>query len=517
MPDTDPLAPTRSDVAHAVAELDRAGLTAARWFGAGGRSIVDLELDEAVVLDDAGGHVLAAVRVRLDDGTTRRYSLPLTAASTGSAALRVAEPGDGTWRALAVAMAEGRTIPSLARDPGDPAAAVTAALVCRPGPAIVDGLAEAPERDLGAHQGGASAVLGERLVLKAYRRLRPGLDPDLEMTAFLSEDAGFPAVPRIAGFAELVSTTDGASTVAMLQEYVVDGTDAFESIAEALTAWLMAPGEVSLEFATEIVADLGTLTAALHAAVADAHGVPGMGPREATRDEVRGWSDVAREHLAKVLEAATHDAGGDAGTTLRDLAPSIAEALTVIDALATTPTVVRAHGDLHLGRVLIAPDGFRIVDFEGEPLGPPDDRRAHRHALRDVASMLRSIDRAGRTAARRAEARNGGPLSHSGLDLPGWRRRSRERFLASYRAGLLEARAWPDLDEDLLRAFEVDRELHESVGADSDLPTVSFAATEGLRALFEDAIVSGLTTPGRCGPRRCARSSRGRTGGGRRR
>ena len=406
-----PAPPTRADVARALSAFDPGLIAGARWFGAKGRAIVDVDLDEAFVLDEAGPHVLATVHLALDDRTTQRYAFALTGAP-----LREAAPGDGTWRALAVAMGEGRTIPALGRTPDDPGATVTAALVCRPGPAIEAGLAGATERDLGADQSNTSVVLGERLLLKAYRRLWPGLNPDLEMTAFLSEDAGFAAVPRIAGFAELVSAAAGTSTVAMLQEFVADGADAFESIAEALAAWILAPGEVSLEVATEIAADLGSLTAGLHAAVADGHGIDEMAPREATRAEVRSWSRAAHEHLATALEVST----GDAAATLVDLAPRIAEALTIIDAIPTTPQVVRAHGDFHLGQVLIAPDGFRVIDFEGEPLSPPDTRRSHRPALRDVASMLRSIDHVGRSAARRATDRADASADRPGLDVSAW-------------------------------------------------------------------------------------------------
>ncbi|MGH2477011.1 MAG: alpha-amylase, partial [Candidatus Limnocylindrales bacterium] len=160
--------------------------------------------------------------------------------------------------------------------------------------------------------------------------------------------------------------------------------------------------------------------------------------------------------------------------------------LTVIDALPTAPEVIRAHGDYHLGQVLVAPDGFRIIDFEGEPLSTPDERRAHRSALRDVASMLRSLDHVARSAERRAVARNGGPLDRSGLDLAAWIRRARDRFLEAYAGGLIEARVRIDLDPDLLRAFEVDKELYEFGYAATYLPTWLYAPTEGMRALFED-------------------------------
>ncbi len=421
-------------------------------------------------------HVLAVTTITLDDGSTQRYTFALTGTPPFEA-----QPGDGAWRSLAAAMAQGRVTAALP-DAATPDAPPTAILVTRPGPAMPAG-GPGTERDLGADQSNTSVVLGDEVLLKAYRRLQPGLNPDLEMTAFLSEEAGFTAVPPLAGFAELVETRHGTSTIAMAQQFIADGADAYESIAEALTAWLLAPGEVSLEFATEIAADLGTLTAGLHAAVADGHGLPDMEPRPATRDEIRGWSRAAVAHLERAVEIAPADHG--AAATIRELAPRIAETLTVLDALPTTPEVIRAHGDYHLGQVLVAPDGFRIIDFEGEPLSSPEERRALRHPLRDVASMLRSLDHVGRSAGRRAEQQHGGPLDQPGLDLDGWLRRSRERFLESYRVGLLEARVFPDTDPALLRAFEVDKELYEFAYAATYLPSWLWAPTEGMRGLFE--------------------------------
>ena len=466
----------RDAIAAAVAGLDPTEVEAARWFAGKGRAIERIELDEAFVLDAAGPHVLAVVTILLLGGERQRYQVALTGDP-----LRPADPGDGTWRALAAAMADGRIVAALPlRDGATP----RAALVCRPGPAMTTGIATAPERDLGADQSNTSVVLDEAVLLKAYRRLQPGLNPDLEMTAFLSEEAGFTAVPPLAGYVELVETR-GTTTVAMAQRFIADGADGYEAVAEALTAWLQAPGTVSLEVATEIAADLGALTAGLHAALADGHGLPDMAPRPATRDEVRSWSRDARANLERAVEVAPT---GDAATTLRELSPRIAEALTVLAALPSTPEVIRAHGDYHLGQVLIAGDGYRIIDFEGEPLGTPDERRAHRHPLRDVASMLRSIDHVAGSAVRRAAEANGGePVPEPGLDLPGWRRRARERFLDAYRTGLSEARVWVDQDPALLLAFEVDKELYEFAYAATYLPSWLWAPTEGIRGLLADA------------------------------
>ena len=479
------------DLAEAtIRQLDPADVAAARWFGGKGREIRSIGLAEAFLLP-GDRHVLAVADVAYARGPADAYLFPLVADEGG---LRLATDGDGTFRALAVPIAEGRTIPSLppageATSADDAAPApVTGALVCRPALGLRDiepdgahATKRLLERPLGLDQSNTSVVLGERLLLKAYRWLQPGLNPDLELVAFLSEEAGFTAVPPLAGYAEVVSRSRGPATVAMLQGFVTDGEDAYELVAEMVTGWLLAPGSVSVEYATEIAADIGTLTAGLHAALASAQGVPQFEPRPATRDELRGWYADARRQLDRALEVTP----GEAGRVLRELAPRIADELTVFEALATEPLVTRVHADYHLGQVLAAPDGYRIVDFEGEPTRDLEDRRAHRSPLRDVASMLRSFDHVGRSAGRRAEERNGSPLTDPGLDLEAWLRRSRERFLAAYRAGLRGAGAPIEIDPDLLRAFEIEKECYEFVYASTYLPEWLWAPTEGMRGLLE--------------------------------
>ena len=473
----------RSDVEAAIQRLSHADIAGARWFGGKGREIRSVELAEAFVLPGDGGHVLALADVAYDRGPADAYLFALVA---DDGTLRVAREGDGTLRALAVAIAEGLTIPSLPSAP-ELGAEITAALVCRPALAMLElepdgagSIEHLPERPLGMDQSNTSVVLGDELLLKAYRWVQPGLNPDLELVAFLSEEAEFTAVPALAGYAEVVSRSAGAATVAMLQAYVADGEDAYETVAEMLTGSLLAPGSVSVEYATEIAADVGTLTAGLHAALASAGATPGFEPRPATRDELRGWYQDARRQLDRALEVTPNDAG----RVLRDLAPRIADELTVFEALAGEPIVTRIHADYHLGQVLIAPDGFRIVDFEGEPTRDLEERRAHRSPLRDVASMLRSFDHVGRSAGRRAEERNGGPLATPGLDVEAWITRSRERFLAAYRMGLREAGAPIEIDPDLLRAFEIEKECYEFVYASTYLPDWLWAPTEGMRALM---------------------------------
>ena len=336
-------------------------------------------------------------------------------------------------------------MPALARDaePGAPPGPVGAALVCRPVAALGALLADVPG-GLDARGVTSRTSSRRRPVEHIGGRRRSGCSsraiaasrPDSTRSSSCSPfSARRPVSARshpLAGYAELVSATGGTSTIAIAQAFVADGVDAYESIAESLTGWLLAPGEVSVEFATEVAADLGSLTAGLHAALGDARGIPEFQPRSATRDELRAWGLAARRQLVRAVDVTP----GEAGRVLHELASAAAAELTVFEALPTTPLLTRVHGDYHLGQVLVAADGFRIIDFEGEPLRSIEERRAHGSPLRDVASMLRSLDHVGRSAGRRAVTRNGGPLTAPGLDLEGWLRRSRERFLDAYQVGL---------------------------------------------------------------------------------
>ena len=157
----------------------------------------------------------------------------------------------------------------------------------------------------------------------------------------------------------------------------------------------------------------------------------------------------------------------------------------MFEALSSPPVVTRVHGDYHLGQVLIAPDGFRVVDFEGEPCARSRSAARTRSPLRDVASMLRSLDHVGRSAGRRAEARNGGRARAAGP-------RPRRLAAAIPRAvprglprGLREAGAPIVGRSGAVRAFEIEKECYEFIYAATYLPSWLYAPTEGMRGLFE--------------------------------
>jgi maltose alpha-D-glucosyltransferase / alpha-amylase len=489
---------SRAGIAAAVRALDPDDLAARRWYAHKGERAVSARLAHAFPLSDVA--VLALVDLRIGEpeaaGTTgrnERYAIPFVRDPV-SGTVREAAAGDGAWRALALAIAEARTIPALPHDPGSAtvSGAPEAALVCRPAPGFeaawrgtVADLADADERPLGRDQSNTSVVLGDTLLLKGYRRIQPGLNPDLELTAFLSEEAGFPGVPRLAGWAEAISRDGGAATVAMLQVFIADADDLYETLAERLAGFIAGPPElVNLEDVTGVAEDLGLLVAGLHAALASPPAdAPDLVPRLATRAELEAWRlDVHRQLNRAIPAVAAVDP--EAAAELRRESAAIAARASRFEALATAPLVMRIHADLHLGQVLVGDDGYRIIDFEGEPLRTVEDRRHPDSPLRDVASMLRSLDHVARSALRRAERRNGGALERPGLDVAAWIERARARFLAAYAEGLRRAGSPVTLDLDLLDAFEVAKETYEFTYAATVLPSWLWAPREGMRWLL---------------------------------
>ncbi|MEA2538244.1 MAG: maltokinase [Chloroflexota bacterium] len=420
-----------------------------------------------------------------DDGRADRYLIPFVT-GPGTEVVREALPGDGAWRALAVAMAAGRV---LATDAGG-------ALVCRPGlalPAFAPGgaadLAGWDERALGADQSNTSVAIGARLLLKAYRRMAPGVNPELEMLAYLAEERVLRTVPALAGWAEYVGADGAVATVAILQELIPEAHDAYESTAERLASWIAAPGAVALEYATEDAAELGTALAELHAALADAGELGAFAPRLAEAADLARLRTEAESRLDEALGLLAAD--DSIGADLRLWEPEIRDRLAAIERPSAPPLLTRIHGDLHLGQVLRTPDGSVFVDFEGDPLRPLEERRRLEPPLRDVASLLLSLDHVSTGAERRAVAGGWRPDDHAGLDIAAWRRRTRERLLAGYRAGLRRAGAPIALDETLLDGLAVAKECAELVYAATYLPDWLWAPHAGMRRLIVGEAASG--------------------------
>jgi maltokinase len=176
-----------------------------------------------------------------------------------------------------------------------------------------------------------------------------------------------------------------------------------------------------------------------------------LGAEEASFDDADGWSRSMETQARRVLDLAAARAPEAAATVLARR-EEIIRAFTGLAELGDLGVLVRAHGDLHLGQVLIDDaDGWQLLDFEGEPARPLAERRLRQPPLRDVAGVLRSFDYAAATAA---------------IDPPpalaAWRDALRAAFLAGYRPlaaaeNLVPAESW----DGLLAAFELDKAVYE--------------------------------------------------------
>src|SRR5258706_5674270 len=225
-----------------------------------------------------------------------------------------------------------------------------------------------------------SVVLGDRLFLKAYRRLRPGLHPELEVGRYLTEVARFKHCVPLAGSVEYFSKEQQSMTVALLQAYVPNQGDAWsytlaylERFAESKRTEEGHGGFITL------MQTLATRTAELHRAFAAATSDPAFTPEPLTREDVAAWRARVREEALQTM------------SQFPELKSKSNDILSFIDACAPPKKRslrTRHHGDYHLGQVLLSNNDFLIIDFEGEPSRPLAEARRKHSPLRDVAGLL---------------------------------------------------------------------------------------------------------------------------------
>jgi maltokinase len=299
---------------------------------------------------------------------------------------------------------------------------------------------------LSGEQSNTSLILGDDLILKVFRKLDSGRNPDIEISAALSE-AGVDGIAALRGWIT-AHTESGDYDIAMLQDFLRSGTDGWETARTSVRSLLMDPdldpdhSELSGgDFASE-AERLGGVTARLHAAMR-------------SRLQTDTWHAAELEALHNRLVRRLDEATGSA-PELEPHRDAIALAYARVVEQAETLEVQRVHGDLHLGQTLRSVTGWVVLDFEGEPAKPLHERTALDSPLRDVAGMLRSFDYAAHSVVTPEQADD-----NQSRAILGWVRRNQEAFLAGY-AGAGGA-AVASGEDSILHAYELDKAVYEVV------------------------------------------------------
>jgi maltokinase len=344
----------RSIDAEALAEW----VPAQRWYASKSRE-VHVGLLEVLVLNERPPLGLALVEARFAAGTHDLYQLLV---------------GPGDLEALttpAPAEALGRLLTSEARVQGEHG---TIAFHWSG-----EGLDATRVRFMSAEQSNTSIVIDEAVVLKVFRRLEPGDNPELEMTRFLTSH-GFESVPALRGWYALEGELLDA-TLGVAQELVHDGRDGWELVLERLDS--------DPDAALRDLRELGEVIGQMHTVLGSDATDPDFAPEEPGEESLALLTATIDEEIERVFV--------DLPEGLDDLAPiagrgeEVRDRLQLMSHVVAGGRLIRHHGDLHLGQTLRTPDRWMVLDFEGEPARPLIDRRRRRSPLRDVAGMLRSF------------------------------------------------------------------------------------------------------------------------------
>lgn len=434
-----------------LAELLVGWLPQQRWFGGKGREIRGghgtLEL-----LRDGDPQVWTyLLTVEFADGGSDTYFVPLSVRSHSGDALDYALIGDLTaadGRLLWIhdALHDRETTPIWTRLLHAGKSVGSLSFVRQPEVEIPTDL---PGDALTVEQSNTSLVYGEAAIMKFFRRIEPGRNPDVEVHEALAT-TGNPHLAPLLGY--VTTTGPDAATLAMAQTFLPAASDgwaqATASVRDLYAEGDLHPDEVGGDFAGD-AHRLGVATASVHADLARV--LP-------TRDVDGDWLVEVAKDMNERLESACSIV-----PALREHAAALQSNYDALPELSVHMRLQRVHGDLHLGQVLRTTAGWTILDFEGEPARPMAERRSPNTPLRDVASMLRSFDYAARSLL--LDGQEDPQLAYRANE---WSARNRGAFCAGYGE---ESGEDPREHAVLLRAFEADKAVYETVYEARNRPT----------------------------------------------
>jgi maltose alpha-D-glucosyltransferase/alpha-amylase len=279
----------------------------------------------------------------------------------------------------------------------------------------VRGSGELPPRRVSSEQSNTSLIFGDRLILKLFRRLEPGINPDFEIGRQLTERVGFTRVPAVVGALEHAGIAEAPSTLGMMQELVESQADGWTHATDEVRRFYEAvqsrtapesvihscgysdiagtdpPGAIKEAMSGYLgMAELlGRRTGEMHTALASDSSNPAFAPEPFTEQDLLAISASTLGEAERAFAAL--EALSDRGAELLVKKAEVLGRVKAVPTLEFATSKIRVHGDYHLGQVLWSQGDFYIVDFEGEPARPIAQRRDKQSPLKDVAGMLRSF------------------------------------------------------------------------------------------------------------------------------
>jgi maltose alpha-D-glucosyltransferase/alpha-amylase len=337
---------------------------------------------------------------------------------------------------------------------------------------------------LSVEQSNSSTAIGNRAVLKVFRKLAPGAQPDIEIGRFLIEKARFANTPPLLGAIERAGpdgqTTALAAAFGFVRnqgdgwvytvEYLHRTLDQLRLVAAAASPESAAPAHEPHAFYLAQAQVLGQRTAELHRALATPTDDAAFAAEPLTRADLKSWQRATRHQAEAAFKALRHalphldGADRDHAQALLARRKACDGRIEALGEAAIGAVKTRIHGDYHLGQVLVAQADFYILDFEGEPARPLAERRAKSSPLKDVAGMLRSFDYAAWAAVVGLSEAHPGSADVVRSLAEAWRQATAQAFLDAYRKTIAGCPSYPESEVEatrLLDFFLLDKALYE--------------------------------------------------------
>ena len=423
-------------------------ITSQRWYGSKTRDVAHASVIDRATLRE--GLELELVEVRFDTGTHETYQL----LTDGGGFDAIADEAQA--RQLLRLMRAGETVQ--AQDGTIEFASVGG----------YAGEGEPREgRLIASEQSNSSIVFDEELILKVFRRVEAGINPELELLRFLTV-AGFENIARLAGWYAYAGRQMDA-TLGIMQQFIVGAEDGWERALDAIVS-----GD---EPFLDTLRRLGEVTGRMHSVLASNNADPNFCPEQTSAESLGLLTATVDEEIERVFMSLPEDR--PELEPIRGRGEEVRERLRLLTNLGGTGRVIRVHGDFHLGQTLWTGDDWVLLDFEGEPARSLPERRRKRSPLRDVAGMLRSFA----YAASAVEVQRG-------VEAPAdWEERAREEFLEGYR-NTIEVSLVPSgaaLDK-LLQVFELEKAVYELRYELNNRPDWVRIPVAGIARLLEEEV-----------------------------